>query len=130
MIAKDGSEVWIHDQSRLVSTTTTGTPSTGRACCVDVTEQRRTQELERDARTRADEAERLRAEDEMKTTFLQAVSHDLRTPLAAILGLAVTLEREDLDIDRRRDTATWPTGSRRTPGSSTASSATSSTSSG
>jgi signal transduction histidine kinase len=34
----------------------------------------------------------------MKTTFLQAVSHDLRTPLAAILGLAVTLGREDLDL--------------------------------
>ena len=34
----------------------------------------------------------------MKNTFLQAVSHDLRTPLAAILGLAVTLERADLEL--------------------------------
>jgi signal transduction histidine kinase len=30
--------------------------------------------------------------DEMKTTFLQAVSHDLRTPLTTILGIALTLE--------------------------------------
>jgi signal transduction histidine kinase len=37
--------------------------------------------------------------DEMKNTFLQAVSHDLRTPLAAILGLAITLSREDLDVE-------------------------------
>jgi signal transduction histidine kinase len=43
-------------------------------------------------------AERLRAVDEMKNTFLQAVSHDLRTPLAAIHGLALTLAQEDIDL--------------------------------
>ena len=43
----------------------------------------------------------------MKNTFLQAVSHDLRTPLAAILGLAITLERGDvhLEEDDARDLA-------------------------
>ena len=35
----------------------------------------------------------------MKNTFLQAVSHDLRTPLAAILGLAITLERGDVHLE-------------------------------
>ena len=44
-------------------------------------------------------ARRLRALDEMKNTFLQAVSHDLRTPLAAILGLAITLERGDVQLE-------------------------------
>jgi signal transduction histidine kinase len=29
----------------------------------------------------------------MKTTFLQAVSHDLRTPLTTVLGIALTLEQ-------------------------------------
>ena len=43
--------------------------------------------------------QRLRSLDEMKNTFLQAVSHDLRTPLAAILGLAITLERADVELD-------------------------------
>jgi PAS domain S-box-containing protein len=38
-------------------------------------------------------AEHLRAVDEMKTTFLQAVSHDLRTPLTTVLGIALTLEQ-------------------------------------
>jgi PAS domain S-box-containing protein len=38
-------------------------------------------------------AEHLRAVDEMKTTFLHAVSHDLRTPLTTVLGIALTLER-------------------------------------
>ncbi len=45
--------------------------------------------LERERAT----AQHLRAVDEMKTTFLQAVSHDLRTPLTTILGIALTLER-------------------------------------
>ena len=37
--------------------------------------------------------EHLRGVDEMKSAFLQAVSHDLRTPLASVLGIALTLER-------------------------------------
>jgi K+-sensing histidine kinase KdpD len=45
-----------------------------------------------------EQAERLRETDEMEETFLQAVSHDLRTPIAAILGLATTLERDDLQL--------------------------------
>jgi K+-sensing histidine kinase KdpD len=43
-------------------------------------------------------AERLRALDEMKTTFLEAVSHDLRTPLASVLGISLTLGRDDIDL--------------------------------
>jgi two-component system sensor histidine kinase KdpD len=42
----------------------------------------------------------------MKNTFLTAVSHDLRTPLSAILGSAITLESADdlrlSDEDRRQ----------------------------
>ncbi|MEA2557604.1 MAG: two-component system, OmpR family, sensor histidine kinase KdpD, partial [Actinomycetota bacterium] len=43
---------------------------------------------------------RLKELDALKTTFLHAVSHDLRTPLTSILGLAATLERQDLDFPR------------------------------
>ena len=39
-----------------------------------------------------EETERLRDEDEMKTAFLAAVSHDLKNPLTAILGFSTTLE--------------------------------------
>jgi signal transduction histidine kinase len=59
-------------------------------------------ERERDA------VERLHAIDEAKNTFLQAVSHDLRTPLAAILGFALTLQKEEelaLSAKDRRDLA-------------------------
>jgi PAS domain S-box-containing protein len=38
-------------------------------------------------------AEHLRQLDELKTTFLQAVSHDLRTPLASVLGIALTINQ-------------------------------------
>ena len=43
-------------------------------------------------------AERLRAADAMKDTFLRAVSHDLRNPLTAILGVALTLKRTKLEL--------------------------------
>jgi PAS domain S-box-containing protein len=98
MITKDGREVWIHDQSRPVFDDA-GTLVYWQGLMLDVTDQRRTQDLQRALDLERLEAERLRAEDEMKTTFLHAVSHDMRTPLAAILGLAVTLEREDLTLD-------------------------------
>ena len=71
-------------------------------------ERERLQEQMRKALDRErDAANELRSLDEMKTTFLHAVSHDLRTPLASILGLAVTLQRDDVQlvVDDRRDLA-------------------------
>ncbi|MCW2973119.1 MAG: hypothetical protein JWN72_1392, partial [Thermoleophilia bacterium] len=40
-----------------------------------------------------------RAVDRMKSDFVATVSHELRTPLASIYGAAVTLQREDLELD-------------------------------
>jgi signal transduction histidine kinase len=45
-----------------------------------------------------DKADGLKAADAMKDTFLRAVSHDLRNPLTAILGVALTLERTKLQL--------------------------------
>ena len=102
----DGRMVWVHDRARVV-TDADGTPKYWQGTLVDITAQHRTQQLERDLERERDTAEQLRASDEMKNTFLQAVSHDLRTPLAAILGLGVTLARADLnlDADESRDIA-------------------------
>src|SRR6185436_13522080 len=74
---------------------------------IDITERKRAEQALRRSERKYSEAfrrereaaQRLRALDEMKNTFLQAVSHDLRTPLAAILGLAVTLERDDIEME-------------------------------
>jgi PAS domain S-box-containing protein len=42
---------------------------------------------------------RLKMLHTVKDTFLQSVSHDLRSPLAAVIGLAQTLVREDAHLD-------------------------------
>jgi signal transduction histidine kinase len=71
----------------------------------DITEQKLAEQALRESEQREREAaERLRALDEMKNTFLAAVSHELRSPLTSILGLSLTLERgPDIEIEDRRD---------------------------
>jgi PAS domain S-box-containing protein len=93
----NGDVVWFHDESVLVRDDE-GRPLFWQGVMLDVTEQRRAIELEEELLTERAEANALRELDDLKNTFLQAVSHDLRTPLAAILGLAVTLEREDVEL--------------------------------
>ncbi len=58
--------------------------------------------LEHELRREVKATDRLRATDAMKDTFLRAVSHDLRNPLTAILGVAVTLERTKLNLPREQ----------------------------
>ena len=64
------------------------------------------------------EAEALRRSDAIKTALLRAVSHDLRSPLMAILTSSSALALHDLELDRRRspgalgdDHAARPAGS-------------------
>jgi K+-sensing histidine kinase KdpD len=89
----------VHDEAVLV-TDDEGGPSYWQGFLLDITQRREAEDqlahaldVERDA------ARQLREMDQMKDTFLQAVSHDLRTPLAAILGLAITLGREELVLE-------------------------------
>jgi PAS domain S-box-containing protein len=89
--SKDGRIVWLHDKARLISDGS-GEPRYWLGVLVDVTDRRRVHELRHELATERAEVLRLAAADEAKTIALQAVSHDIRTPLAAILGLAATLE--------------------------------------
>jgi PAS domain S-box-containing protein len=64
----------------------------------DVTESNRNREALRESELR------LKMLHTLKDTFLQSVSHDLRSPLAAVIGLAQTLVREDVHLDREEMT--------------------------
>ncbi len=67
---------------------------------------RRTERALRDSERRYAEAyerereavQRLDAQDQARNAFLTAVAHELRTPAAAVLGFASTLERVDLSL--------------------------------
>src|SRR5918995_361821 len=91
VLTKDGRTVWLHDRARLI-TDGEGVPRYWLGVLVDVTDRRRVHELRHELADERAQTIRLSAADEAKTIAMQAVSHDIRTPLAAILGLAITLE--------------------------------------
>jgi signal transduction histidine kinase len=55
-------------------------------------------ELESDLEVERGTSQQLRDLNEVKNTFITALSHDFRTPLAAILGLAMTMTREEVQL--------------------------------
>jgi PAS domain S-box-containing protein len=98
MIAKDGTTIWVHDWA-IVVRDEEGNPKYWQGVMVDISGEKRSEELAEELEEERRSTSQLREVDEMKNTFLQAVSHDLRTPLAAILGMALTLERDDVQLD-------------------------------
>lgn len=95
LIAADGRTVWIRDEAVLLHDDA-GDPAHWQGVMLDITDSKQAN----DDLTRALDLERqgmedMRRADEIKTTFLTAVSHDIRTPLSAILGNALTLEEGD-----------------------------------
>jgi signal transduction histidine kinase/putative methionine-R-sulfoxide reductase with GAF domain len=101
---REGETLWLRDIIH-IAVDARGSPVV-RGLIVDVTEGKRAEQALRRSEQKYSEAfhrereatQRLRALDEMKNTFLEAVSHDLRTPLTSILGSAVTLEQSGMDI--------------------------------
>jgi signal transduction histidine kinase len=96
--------VWVHDEATVLRDDQ-GRPTFVQGVWFDITERKLAEEaLKESERREREAAERLRSLAEMKNTFLAAVSHELRSPLTAILGLSLTLERQrDLDDTDRED---------------------------
>ena len=105
MVARDGEVVWIRDDAEVVDENGT---ILLQGVMYDFSEQKRAESKLREALDREREAsQHLRKLDAMKNSFLQAVSHDLRTPLTSILAGALTLENDQLKLskDERKDLA-------------------------
>jgi PAS domain S-box-containing protein len=101
---RDGRTIWVHDETTFVAGAD-GESVFLQGVLMDITERKLAEQALRDSeRKERDAAERLRALDEMKDTFLAAVSHELRSPLTSILGLSITLERApDMPAPDRTD---------------------------
>jgi PAS domain S-box-containing protein len=99
MVTHHGRTTWLRDLVHVAWSG--GRERVLRGLMVDVTERKRAEQALRRSERKYSEAfrrereasQRLRALDAMKNTFLEAVSHDLRTPLTSILGSALTLEQ-------------------------------------
>jgi PAS domain S-box-containing protein len=99
----DDRWLWVRDQATIVRSED-GRTLVSQGVMFDVTERKLAEEALRESEQREREAaERMRNLDEMKNTFLEAVSHELRSPLTSILGVAVTLENQDFPEAERRD---------------------------
>jgi PAS domain S-box-containing protein len=95
LLAADGRTVWIRDEAVLLRDRD-GTPVHWQGVMVDISAAKAaTEDLTRALDLERQATEDMRRADEIKTTFLTAVSHDIRTPLSAILGSALTLEEGD-----------------------------------
>ncbi|MFL5736759.1 MAG: ATP-binding protein [Actinomycetota bacterium] len=98
LIGKDGRILWIREEADALPDEK-GRPVALQGVMYDITEQKRIEERLREALSTEKEAtQRLTALREMEKSFMQAVSHDIRTPLTTILGSATMLERDDLKL--------------------------------
>lgn len=101
LLAGDGRVVWVGEEA-VVLRDEAGVPIVLQGVLSDISERKLAEEALRDALERETEAaNHLRALDEMKNHFLEALSHDLRTPLTSIMGLALTLERAGARMPRQ-----------------------------
>jgi len=100
---RDGRILWLHKVANVVRDMD-GVAPYWQGIVFDITERKHAEEvILQSERHEREAAERLRALDQMKNSFLTAVSHELRRPLTTILGMALTLERQEAFVDERAD---------------------------
>ncbi|WP_410328122.1 response regulator [Marinobacter sp.] len=82
-----------------------GEPTHLEGTCIDVTESRQRQRIEREREQERLEKELARNSAEAKSQFLANMSHEIRTPLAAIIGYGETLLDPDLTETEKKSSA-------------------------
>ena len=104
IVRRDGSVVWVNDHAVLIRDDDDA-PQFWLGFFHDVTAKKQAElEVARALELERASVERLQALDEQKDLFLTATSHEMRTPLAAIIGSARTLQHLGADVteaDRR-----------------------------
>ena len=103
MLHRDGHVVWVSERAVILKDAS-GRPWAVQGVMVDITERKRVEEeLERAWQREREAAAHLRDLDGMKNLLLHAVAHDLRGPIATVLGSAMVLENSliELDEDKR-----------------------------
>lgn len=96
--ASQGRVMWVREEAEPLLDDL-GAPKYLQGVMYDITEQKESEErLLQALETEKEASGRLRALHEMQNSFLQAVSHDLRTPLTSIMGSALTLERDEGEL--------------------------------
>jgi PAS domain S-box-containing protein len=94
-IRPDGSIVWVigYAVPELIDNEIVGYVGT----VTDITERKLAEKAMKHAKEKAE------ASDQLKTTFLNNISHEVRTPLNGILGFAEIMSQTDLSEEEKRD---------------------------
>ncbi|SFM55622.1 PAS domain S-box-containing protein [Marinobacter pelagius] len=103
-LTRDGEERWA-TISLHTAYDTDGEPTHLEGTCIDVTESRQRQRIEREREQERLEKELARNSAEAKSQFLANMSHEIRTPLAAIIGYGETLLDPDLTETEKKSSA-------------------------
>lgn len=82
-----------------------GEPEHLEGTCIDITERKQREVIEKERENERMEKELARNSAEAKSQFLANMSHEIRTPLAAIIGYGETLLDPELNDDEKQSSA-------------------------
>ncbi len=92
---KNGNWVWVHDRGRVFERDSNDTPLRAAGTHSDITERKEVESWIIIAKEMAEAA------NKAKSTFLANMSHDLRTPMNAIIGISGVLVKKYTDTNER-----------------------------
>ncbi|WP_227545995.1 response regulator [Marinobacter fonticola] len=99
-----GEERWLNVSLNTVYDVD-GEPGHLEGTCIDITERKQREAMEKERENERMEKELARNSAEAKSQFLANMSHEIRTPLAAIIGYGETLLDPGLKEDEKRSSA-------------------------